>query len=318
MASKRQRNALLDLKGSPPKRARKDVANNKSPLLSLPGEIRNRIYELALADIMQQLEGGRIRLRDELLNPIHIDMQFTINARCPTIEELKSWHVQLDERQRAEHGKRKYWGLVQACQLLRQEFRPLQLRTLPFTISAQYLDRYLYDFGTTEDALALGKSLKAIIKRPLIPDVRLDILPLLKKLSKQRNSLPWLTGPYHGNESLLFALVKSWAQPSKGLDILEPTIASVTLTMDNIHGTRDAPDRPSMIIGLRCARLTGLAPDEKRTIMLGLIKVTGLEKLRHFITEFRCCGRRYTWQMPGGQSGATETPMQIAEVQDED
>jgi len=88
--------------------------------------------------------------------------------------------------------------------------------------------------------------------------------------------------------------------------------------MGNIHGTRGAPDRPSMIIGLRCACFTSLTPDEKGAFMLGCIKAIGLEKLRHFITEFRCCEQRYTWQMPGGKSGATESPVQISEVQDED
>jgi len=112
--------------------------------------------------------------------------------------------------------------------------------------------------------------------------------------------------------------VKSWAQPSEVLDIVEPFIVSVTLTMGNIHGTRGAPDRPSMIIGLRCACFTSLTPDEKGAFMLGCIKAIGLEKLRHFITEFRCCEQRYTWQMPGGKSGATESPVQISEVQDED
>jgi len=293
-------------------------------VLTIRIEIRNRIYEFALADTMQQLDGGRIRLRYELLKLIHIDMQHTIMDRCPTTEELKSWQVKLDEYRIAEHGKRKYWGLVQTCQLLRQEFRPLQHRTLPFTISAQYLDRYLCDFGTTEDALALGKSLKAIVKRPLISDVGLDILPLLRKLSKQRGSLPWLTEPYLGNESrwntsdLLTALVKSWAKPPKGLEAVERDIASVTLTMGNVHDTPGARNRPSLIIGLRCACFIDLTPDEKAATMLGFIKATGLEKFRHFITEFRCCGRRYTWQTPGGQSGATESSMQISEVQDED
>ncbi|KAI4696530.1 uncharacterized protein J4E88_000707 [Alternaria novae-zelandiae] len=320
MASKRQGNALLDLKGSPPKRARKDVVNNKSPLLNLPGEIRNRIYEFALADTMQQLDGGRIYLRYNKLNKA-ARLQWRLHL---FMDELKSWQSQFDTYWKAAHGQRKYWGLAQACQILRQEFRLLQQRTLPLTISAQHLGQYLYAFGTTENALALGKSLTDIVNQPILPDVRLDILPVLRKLSKQRKSLPWLTEHLRRGESrwktsdLLAALFYHWAQPPKGLEVVERDIASVTLTMGKVHGTHGAHEQPSMIIGLRCACFTDLTSDEKGATMLDFIKATGLEKLRYFITEFRCCERRYTWQMPGRQSGATESPMQISEVQDED
>ncbi|KAI4665890.1 uncharacterized protein J4E78_003355 [Alternaria triticimaculans] len=321
MASEREGNALLDLKTPPPKRARKDVANKKSPLLSLPGEIRNRIYELALADTMRELNGRRIRLTYGLIKASRqLSRLYLVMDLCPTTEELESWQSKFDTYWRAAHGQCKYWGLIQACQVLRQEFRPLQQRTLPFTILAQHLSQYLYAFGTTEDALTLGKSLTAIIKQPLLPGVRLDILPLLRKLSKQRKSLPWLTERSLGEESrwktsnLLTTLFYHWAQPPKGLEVVERDIASVTLTMGKVHGTHGAHERPSMIIGLRCACFTDLTSDEKGATMLDFIKATGLEKLHYFITEFRCCERRYTWH----QSGATESRMQISEVQDED
>ncbi|KAI4932543.1 hypothetical protein J4E85_002941 [Alternaria conjuncta] len=325
MASKRQGNALLDLKGPPHKRARKDVANNKSSLLNLPGEIRNRVYEFALADTMQQLDGRRIRLKYMLIKAsCQLRILYLVMDLGPTTEELESWQPKLNTYWRAAHGQCKYWGLIQACQVLRQEFRPLHQRTLPFTISAQHLSQYLYAFGTTENALALGKSFTDIVNQPLLPDVRLDILPVLRKLSKQRKSLPWLTKHSLGNKSrwktrnLLTTLFYHWAQPPKGFEVVERDIASVTLTMGKVHGTHGAHEQPSMIIGLRCACFTDLTSDEKGATMLDFIKATGLEKLHCFITEFRCCGRRYTWQMPGGQSGATESPMQISEVQDED
>lgn len=293
-------------------------------VLTIRIETRNRIYELVLADTMQQLDGGRICVRYKSIKAYHFQWQLIIMARCPTTEELKSWQPKFDRYWRAAHEQRKHWGLVQACQVLRQEFRPLQQRTLPFTISTQHLSRYIYAFGTTENALALGKSLTGIIKQPILLDVSMDVLPLLRKLFKQRKSLPLLTDPSLGKDSLwktsdlLTTLFYHWAQSLEDLEVVERDIASVTLTMGKIHGIRGAHDRPSMIIRLRCACFTDFTPDEKGATMLGFIKATGLEKLRYFITEFRCCGRRYTWQMPGGQSGATELPLQISEVKDED
>ncbi|KAJ4986713.1 hypothetical protein SVAN01_07772 [Stagonosporopsis vannaccii] len=97
-----------------------------SPLLALPGELRNRIYTLALCDILTRptLPG--------LAHPKRLALT-TREAQLLT----RNWRL----------FRRSCLGLTQTCRLLRAEFLPLFRAGVPIHVRTSELEAYIKVFG---------------------------------------------------------------------------------------------------------------------------------------------------------------------------
>jgi hypothetical protein len=263
-------------------------------------EIRNRIYELAIADSKHERGCGRIRLKYR------------------SIKGLKRFKTA--KRWTAAHQQRHYWGLVQVCQALRQEFRPLYRRTLRLSISAQHVGQWLCAFSRSDTTRAFGLSLKDVIGQPL-PDGGLDILPLLRKLSKKKKYFPVLYNRFLKRSrlwdvvSLVATFFYQWVRSPQGLEHIVHKITAVILAMDNVH---DGGKQLSVIIQLRHNTFSRFTQELKEKVMVEIVRGSGLGRYRNLLMEIRCGEWSYVWGMPSGISWRTTLPLLISEKQHED
>jgi hypothetical protein len=172
----------------------------------------------------------------------------------------------------------------------------------------------------SETTRAFGQSLIDVIGQPL-PDLGLDILPLLQKLSKKTKSLPALWNPFLRRTHLLddIKLVATLfyyrVRLPEGLECIEHRITAVILTMDSVHGGRK---QPLVIIQLRPDTFSRFTQKAKKKVMVEIIRGSGLGRYRNLLMEIRCGEWSYVWGMPSGISWRTTLPLLISEKQYED
>ncbi|KAI4714682.1 hypothetical protein J4E89_000363 [Alternaria sp. Ai002NY15] len=284
------------------KRARKEVINDKSLLLKLPGELRNRIYEYIMEDVKEHKKGttskapkrrgGLYRTFD---NDEPIYLRYTSIKPRKRYKTAKQWAV--------AHDRRPYFGLTQTCRTLREEFRPLYVSEIGFSIDLGQIGQYLAAFGSNEEEKIIGQSAANISQSPLSEDGA-DLLPVLERFRELKQ--PRLIDDHpviYGGERYwdcdsLFALICFWWH-GHTLGISAEAKSGITKItfVKRPDAERDDPpnDRPMLVIDLDANVFVSQTHQTMDAHMRRLISGFGLRQLNNTITQFRCGHKRFTY-----------------------
>ncbi|KAI4655075.1 uncharacterized protein J4E79_008140 [Alternaria viburni] len=277
------------------KRARKEIVNDKSPLLNLPGELRNRIYKYIIADTKEYKRG---KTRDKSYNTTSnarpIGLKYTSIMAAKRYKTAKQWLN--------AHKRRHYFGLTQTCRLFRHEFRPLYLEELSFGIKSG-LGHFLVIFGHNDEIQAMGHHIINIMSDSL-PHDGIDLLAVLKKMSDLK--MPSLLFRYRKYSSLepwnindLFLTLASRMD-----SLIKPIVEGFDLTSITIfkdpkrHGSKQR-SQPAVRMNLDNKCFSTWSQERKESHMKSLISYVGLEKIDGNHTTICCDGRSYLWYVPG-------------------
>jgi hypothetical protein len=124
-------------------------------------ELRNRIYEM----ILEQTSTHRTWL-----------------ARRPAIAQCRVISPRL------WNSKRPHMGLTQACQAIRNEFRPVYLNALRYSVAIEELVHFLDTFGPSDLQRNIKSTMMNLKQRPL-PAQGVDILPMITILRSYQESI---------------------------------------------------------------------------------------------------------------------------------
>ncbi|OAK99238.1 hypothetical protein IQ06DRAFT_16629 [Phaeosphaeriaceae sp. SRC1lsM3a] len=140
-----------------------------APFLRLPGELRNRIYEI----IIEQCPSKR--------NRVNLGRERKVTKMKKRLASTRPTH------------SRPYMGLAQTCRLLREEFRPLYLGSMRFSTRFNALPYALDLFGSPDMKRDLGSIMKDLAQTPL-PATGVDLFELTEKMRIHQDKWRVLSG----------------------------------------------------------------------------------------------------------------------------
>ncbi|KAF2256527.1 hypothetical protein BU26DRAFT_23838 [Trematosphaeria pertusa] len=144
-----------------------------SPLLNLPGELRNRIYEHALASFAAN-EDPALCLTKGGSRP---------GRRAPALAEYANAKKVADDAP-GPHPKLQYFHLLHVCRQIRDEFRPLYLRT-PMHLAYKNALTYVVTFYPVRAGQSLASSAQQLVGEICIDVDEVsdgNLVPLLQRL----------------------------------------------------------------------------------------------------------------------------------------
>ncbi|KAH7392134.1 hypothetical protein DE146DRAFT_634310 [Phaeosphaeria sp. MPI-PUGE-AT-0046c] len=142
------------------------AVQQEAPLLRLPGELRNRIYEI----IIEQCPSKRNRVNlGRERKPVKLKKKQLNSAGTPPTHS------------------RPYMGLAQTCRLLREEFRPVYVGPMRFSTRFNALPYALDLFGSADMKHDLGDIMKDLAQTPL-PAAGVDLFELIEKMRVHQES----------------------------------------------------------------------------------------------------------------------------------
>ncbi|KAI4651844.1 hypothetical protein J4E93_002040 [Alternaria ventricosa] len=282
------------------KRARKEVVNDKSLLLKLPGELRNRIYEFIMEDVKEYKKGktskapkregaGYRNFRND--EPIHI--------KYTSVKSRKRYKT--DKQWATAHDRRPYFGLTQACRMLREEFRPLYMSELGFCIDL-HVDKYLATFGANEEEQMIGQSVANIVQAPL-SDVGTDLLPFLERLRELKQPRVddyrvTYDGQQHWNrDNLLAILCYEWQQDTGDLTRAKTGITKITFVKSlEAERHKQSNEIPILVVDLDADFFVSQTQRIMKAHMEKLLYCFELEEVDNMVTQFRCGGESFSFR----------------------
>ncbi|KAI4932544.1 hypothetical protein J4E85_002942 [Alternaria conjuncta] len=280
------------------KRARKKVVNDKSLLLKLPGELRNRIYEFIMEDVKEYKKGKTSKApkrrgggpSTKFDNDAPIRLKYTSVKSHKRFKTAKQWA--------AAHERRPYFGLTQACRMLREEFRPLYMSELGFCIDL-HVGEYLLALGSNEEEQNIGQSIADIMRAPLSDDGA-DLLPFLKTLHGLKQprldkSCVFSRGRQCWDRDCVFAILcHSWQRDTDGLAEAKTGITKITFVKrPDCYNLSNG--RPMLVLDLDSKFFMSRTRKVMDVHMRTLISRFDLGDLHTMITRFRCGGESFTY-----------------------
>ncbi|KAI4696529.1 uncharacterized protein J4E88_000706 [Alternaria novae-zelandiae] len=281
------------------KRAQKEVINDKSLLLKLPGELRNRIYEYIMEDVKENKKGTTTKepkSRGELYitfdNDAPIHLKYTSIKSRKRCKSVKQWA--------AAHERRPYFGLTQACRMLREEFRPLYMSELGFCIDL-YVGQYLLALGSNEEEQSIGQAVTNIMQTPLSDDGA-DLLPFLERLGELKQPrldkfrLMYGGQRYWDRDTLLAVLCCEFQKDAGGLTKAKTGISNITIVKSREAERYSRPNEDLMLVMDLDANFF-VSPTQQiiEAHMRKLLYRFELGELDTLVTQFRWRGKRFTF-----------------------
>ncbi|KAF2647514.1 hypothetical protein K491DRAFT_685458 [Lophiostoma macrostomum CBS 122681] len=142
----------------------------ENKLLGIPGEIRNRIYEICTEDQIHVEMTPRLDLAYQSFVQVTDDASI---VAAPTEEpQFDDWHVQ----------ERKYLGLTQVNRQIRCEFLPIHSQNVGVTLNeSHYEDCIAIAYPSTDIEISQSYRGTIVVGQPDSPnDFVVDILPLMR------------------------------------------------------------------------------------------------------------------------------------------
>jgi len=241
--------------------------------------------------------------------PIHI--KYTSIKSRKRFKTVNQWD--------AAHERRPYFGLTQACRMLRDEFRPIYFRELGFAIDL-HLGQYLATFGSNEDEQSSGQSVANIMQAPLADDGA-DLLPFLEKLRKlkqPRLEKPNMTinGQRHWNrDSLLAILCCEWGKDTGDLARAKTGITKITF-VKSLEAERHnrSNEFPMLAMYLDADFFVSQTQQIMEAHMKNLLYWFELEEVDKMVTQFRCGGESFAFRSEANWYG--KDPATIVRLRD--
>ena len=253
--------------------------------------MRNRIYEYTIANTKEYKRGEtRDKHNRPTSNADPIHLKHTSIKAAKRYKTAKHWVN--------AHKRRHYFGLTQACRLLRHEFRSLYLAELSFDINS-HLGQFTVMFGHNDEIRAMGHHIVSIT-RDFLPHDGIDILAVLKKMSDLK--MPRLLfhyGRYTSREpwninDLFLTLVSSARflvrPPGEGFDI-----TSITILKDPNRRGSGQRNQPALRINMDIEGFSSCSQEIKESDMKSVMMHAGLDDIHGIHTTICCDGRSYLW-----------------------
>ena len=214
--------------------------------------------------------------------PIHI--KYTSIKSRKRCKSVKQWA--------AAHERRPYFGLTQACRMLREEFRPLYMSELGFCIDL-HVGQYLLALGSNEEELSIGQAVTNIMQTPLSDDGA-DLLPFLGGLGELKqprldNSHVMYGGRrYWDRDTLLAILCCEFQKDTGDLARAETGISNITIVKSLEAERYNQPNEvPMLVMDLAADFFVSQTQQIMEAHMEKLLYRFELEELDTMITQFR-------------------------------
>jgi hypothetical protein len=260
------------------KRARHQNTENASPLMKLPGELRNRIYEMAIQDSTE-----------EYLRIKHKSIMVTRRYKTG-----KAWTN--------AHKQRTYMGLTQACRLLRQESAPLYIRARKVWIFPSSLRPYLTTFAVDDELRELGDALM-MTKRPPPVDGGCNLLSMLQLLTntgiRMRVKKPsdiWWDRSAAMVITTLHRCYESDAPSLWDIDITHVSFDKMSIPVFGFPSPTPSFEVVTVILKSEVLH-QAMSEHEKRLYVKDMFSKIGLSLMNSLLFRVRCHGWETLWRV---------------------
>jgi len=252
-----------------------------------------------------KIRGGLYRTFD---NDTPIHLKYTSIKSRKRYKSVKQWT--------AAHERRPYFGLNQACRLLREEFRPIYMSELGFCIDL-HAGQYLVAFGSNEEEQTIGQSVANIMQAPLSDDGG-DLLPFLERLrelEQPRMDKPRMTinGQRHWNRDTLLAILCCvWEKDTGDLTRAKTGITKITF-VKSLEAERHnlSNEVPMLAMYLDADFFVSQTQQIMEAHMEKLLNGFELEKVHMMVTQFRCGGENFAFRNEADLFGTYPTRVEL-------